>query len=193
MKTDRVGSHFPAVPSITWLGTPERCPLRIVDDISANRGRDRARFGRLESNLSPGHSQRIAESPTTGHAADASLNRGETRNRISDGLVGLFKEYYGRGPDQARAYYVDDVVVVVLRGGFTRVEQTLLEGGHRNVVIDQRMMFQEVMGDRFKALVHEVTGREVLGFVSGNQPDPEMTCEVFVLAPQSSGPDGSAS
>lgn len=112
--------------------------------------------------------------------------RGETRTAIADGLVALFKEYYGRGPDQARVYYVDDVVVCVLRGGFTRVEQTLLEAGHRDIVIEQRIMFQEVMADRFKTLVGELTGREVLGFVSGNQPDPEMTCEVFILAPNGS-------
>lgn len=118
---------------------------------------------------------------------------GEIRTAIADGLVALFKEYYGRGPDQARVYYVDDVVVVVLRGGFTRVEQTLLESGHRDIVIEQRIRFQEVMADRFKTLVHEVTGREVLGFVSGNQPDPEMTCEVFVLAPARGNSDTSAS
>jgi uncharacterized protein YbcI len=121
----------------------------------------------------------VAESITT--------PRGEIRTQIADGIVALFKEYYGRGPDQARVYYIDDVVVVVMRGGFTRVEQTLLDGGHRDIVIDQRMMFQEVMADRFKALVHEITGRHVIGFVSGNQPDPEMTCEVFVLAPQTAG------
>lgn len=129
----------------------------------------------------------------TTKTAPAAPQRGEIRTAVSDGLVALFKEYYGRGPDQARVYYVDDVVVVVLRGGFTRVEQTLLDSGHRDIVIDQRITFQEVMADRFKTLVHEVTGREVIGFVSGNQPDPEMTCEVFVLAPQSHDGDNSSS
>jgi uncharacterized protein YbcI len=131
----------------------------------------------------------LAESLTTGRAADASLNRGEIRNRISDGLVGLLKEYYGRGPDQARVYYVDDIVVCILRGGFTKVEETLLAGGRRDIVIEQRMSFQELMAGRFKAVVQEITGRQVIGFVSGNQPDPEMTCEVFVLAPQDGGQD----
>lgn len=117
-----------------------------------------------------------------------SAGRGEIRTRIADGLVGLFKEYYGRGPDQARVYYVDDVITCILRGGFTRVEETLLDAGRRDIVIEQRMMFQEVMSDRFTALVQELTGREVIGFVSGNQPNPEMTCEVFVLAAEGSGP-----
>jgi uncharacterized protein YbcI len=122
-----------------------------------------------------------------GPQAAPSTGRGAIRSRISDGIVGLFKEYYGRGPDQARVYYIDDVVACILRGGFTRVEETLLEAGRRDVVIEQRMTFQEVMSDRFKSLIQDVTGRQVIGFVSGNQPDPEMMVEVFVLAPEGGG------
>jgi hypothetical protein len=44
-------------------------------------------------------------------------------------VVALLKEYYGRGPTQAKTCYQDDLVVCLLRGGFTRVEQTLLDGG----------------------------------------------------------------
>ena len=51
---------------------------------------------------------------------------GDVLTAISDGLVALLKEFYGRGPTQAKTYYHDDLVVCVLRGGFTRVEQTLL-------------------------------------------------------------------
>lgn len=115
---------------------------------------------------------------------------GETRQRhgdvltaISDGLVTLLKEYYGRGPTQAKSYFQDDLVVCILRGGFTRVEETLVEGGRGAAVIDQRMEFQELMRDRFEAVVEEVTGRKVIGFMSGNQQDPDMMCEVFILAP----------
>jgi uncharacterized protein YbcI len=77
----------------------------------------------------------------------------------------------------------DDLVVCLLRGGFTRVEQTLLDGGHTEDVIRQRMAFQEVMRERFEKVVSEATGRRVIGFMSGNQHDPDMICEVFVLAP----------
>jgi uncharacterized protein YbcI len=70
-----------------------------------------------------------------------------------------------------------------MRGGFTRVEQTLLEGGRTTAVIQQRMEFQEVMRDRFVAVIEEATVRRVVGFMSGNQQDPDMICEVFVLAP----------
>ena len=110
-------------------------------------------------------------------------NVGGVRSEISNGLVSLLKEFYGRGPDAAKTYVNHDLVVCLLRGGFTRVEQTLLDGGHGDQVIQQRMVFQDVMRKRFEEVVENATGRKVIGFMSGNQQDPDMICEVFVLAP----------
>ena len=110
-------------------------------------------------------------------------DHGDVLTAISDGLVGLLKEFYGRGPTRAKSYYQDDLVVCVLRGGFTRVEETLLEGGRGSTVIEQRMEFQELMRERFEAVIENATGRQVIGFMSGNQQHPDMMCEVFVLAP----------
>jgi uncharacterized protein YbcI len=107
---------------------------------------------------------------------------GDVRTAISDGLVALLKEYYGRGPERTKTYVSDDLVVCLLRGGFTRVEQTLFEGGHGEDVIRQRMAFQDVMRARFEQVVEQATGRRVVGFMSGNQQDPDMICEIFVLA-----------
>jgi uncharacterized protein YbcI len=64
--------------------------------------------------------QRILEGEPSGH--------GDVLTAISDGLVALLKEFYGRGPTRAKSYYEDDLVVCVLRGGFSRVEETLLAG-----------------------------------------------------------------
>jgi uncharacterized protein YbcI len=122
------------------------------------------------------YNRAVPDSPQT------QLN-GHTRTAISEGLVALLKEFYGVGPTQAKTYYYDDLVVCLLRGGFTRVERTLLEGGRTAAVIQQRMEFQEVMRERFTAVIENATGREVVGFMSGNQQDPDMICEVFVLAP----------
>ena len=108
---------------------------------------------------------------------------GAVRTAISDGMVALLKDYYGVGPTQAKTYYHDDLVVCLMRGGFTRVERTLLEGGRTAAVIQQRMEFQEVMRDRFTAVIEKATGRRVVGFMSGNQQDPDMICELFVLPP----------
>jgi uncharacterized protein YbcI len=98
-------------------------------------------------------------------------------------MVGLLKEFYGHGPTRTKSYYQDDLVVCVLRGGFSRVEETLLEGGRGHAVIQQRMEFQEVMRDRFTGVIETATGRPVIGFMSGNQQHPDMMCEVFILGP----------
>ena len=112
-----------------------------------------------------------------------SKRHGEVLTEISDGMVALLKEYYGVGPTQAKTYYHDDLVVCVLRGGFTRVERTLLDGDRGRAVIEQRMAFQAVMRQRFEAVVQHATGRPVIGFMSGNQQEPDMICEVFILSP----------
>ena len=109
--------------------------------------------------------------------------KGEVLTAISDGMVALLKEFYGHGPTRAKSYYEDDLVVCVLRGGFTRVEQTLLRGGRGAAVIQQRMEFQDLMRDRFSAVIESATGQRVIGYMSGNQQEPDIMCEVFILAP----------
>jgi uncharacterized protein YbcI len=116
-----------------------------------------------------------AAAPTHGH--------GDVLTAISNGLVALLKEYYGKGPTEARTYYQDDLVVCLLRGGLTRVEKTLQNSGRIEAVVHQRIAFQEVMRPRFEAVVERATQRRVIGFMSGYQQDPDMICEVFILAP----------
>jgi uncharacterized protein YbcI len=98
---------------------------------------------------------------------------GDVLTAISDGMVALLKEFYGHGPSRTKSYYADDLVVCVLRGGFSRVEQTPLEGGRGAAVIEQRMEFQELMRERFEEVIEQATGRPVIGFMSGNQQHPD--------------------
>ena len=86
-------------------------------------------------------------------------SHGDVLTAISDGMVALLKEFYGRGPTRAKSYYEDDLVVCVLRGGFSRVEQTLLAGGRGQAVIQQRMEFQEVMRERFAKVIEDATDK----------------------------------
>jgi uncharacterized protein YbcI len=131
--------------------------------------------------------------PDVGHALGSGVSsravegvprpHGDVLTAISDGMVGLLKEFYGHGPTRTKSYYADDLVVCVLRGGFSRVEETLLAGGRGPAVIQQRMEFQELMRQRFEEVIEHATGRRVIGFMSGNQQHPDMMCEVFILAP----------
>jgi uncharacterized protein YbcI len=98
--------------------------------------------------------------------------------------VSLVKEYYGKGPTHARTYHFGDVVLVLLRGGYTAVEKTLIADGRSQPVIDQRAAFQEAMRPRFKRVVEEELRREVVAFMSTMHHDPDLSAELFVLAPE---------
>jgi uncharacterized protein YbcI len=147
----------------------------IARSCSVSTGRVRLPSLLIASALGPVVSPREVQSTPQAH--------GDVLTAISEGIVALLKEFYGRGPTRAKSYYEDDLVVCLLRGGFSRVEQTLLEGGRGSAVIEQRMEFQELMRERFEAVVERATGRRVIGFMSGNQQDPDIMSEVFILAP----------
>jgi uncharacterized protein YbcI len=107
--------------------------------------------------------------------------QGDVRGNISRRIVQLHKEFYGKGPTKAKTYVHDDLVVVLMRGGFTRVEETLLQEGRRDSVVRQRMDFQEVMGERFREVIREETGRNVVAMMSGSHQHPDLLGEMFVL------------
>ncbi len=109
--------------------------------------------------------------------------RGAVSATISTRIVQLHKEFYGKGPTKARTFYHGDVVVVIMRGGFTRVEATLLESGRGESVLAQRLAFQGAMEDRFKQVISEATGREVVAFISGSHQKPDISAETFILGP----------
>jgi uncharacterized protein YbcI len=74
------------------------------------------------------------------------------------------------------------VITVVVRGGFTPDERTLRDAGRGEAVLEHRVQFHEAMRIRFKREVEQLTGRVVIGVMSGVQVDvPEMAAQVFVL------------
>lgn len=122
--------------------------------------------------------------PTTAEIDPESRpERNGTLASISRRVVGLLKEYYGKGPTTARTYFWDDLVVVLMRGGYTTVEKTLMEGGRQQAVMSQRHEFQEVMRPRFKRVIEEELRREVVAFMSSNHQEPDLYAELFVLGP----------
>lgn len=106
---------------------------------------------------------------------------GQALGKISQRFVALDKQFYGRGPTKAKTYASDDLVVVVMRGGFTPVEQTLLEGGRANSVMQQRADFHEVMADRLKQVIEEELGRKVAAAMTGSHQHPDLLSQIFVL------------
>jgi uncharacterized protein YbcI len=100
---------------------------------------------------------------------------------ISNAMVGLKKEFYGKGPTKAKTYVNDNYVLCVLQGGLTRNEETLVAAGEEKLVREYRLRFQEAMADATTEAVERLTGRTVLGYHSQIVFKPEYGFEIFVL------------
>jgi uncharacterized protein YbcI len=109
------------------------------------------------------------------------LSGGDLLSGISTRIVSLLREHYGRGPTKAKTYVLDDLVVCVLRNGFTAVEQTMMDEGQQDKVVEMRHNFQTMMGLRYKEAIEELTGRKVIAFLSQAHVEPDITLEVFML------------
>ncbi|MEV4422985.1 Na-translocating system protein MpsC family protein [Patulibacter sp. NPDC049589] len=109
---------------------------------------------------------------------------GATMLAVSDAIVRLMKEHYGKGPTSVKTHLLGDAVVVLTAGGMTKVEHTLTDLGHEEAVIEQRRVFKQAMTDRFRDVVAGATGREVVAVMSATHVDPDYACETFVLAPE---------
>jgi uncharacterized protein YbcI len=107
---------------------------------------------------------------------------GEALAEVTDGIVRLFRESYGRGPTRAKSYLLDDrYVVTVLRDTMTTVERTLVDLGHMHLVRSVRVTFQEAMAASFKEVVEQAIGRRVASYHSQLMTDPDMGFEFFLL------------
>jgi uncharacterized protein YbcI len=109
---------------------------------------------------------------------------GALRQDISNEIVGLYKQHYGKGPVRCRTYLQPELVIVVLGEGYTAAEQTLFEGGRWYEVREARQIWQDTMKERFVDTIERLTGRTVRAFLSANHQGPDLAVEMFVLAPE---------
>lgn len=110
------------------------------------------------------------------------LAGGQLLAAISRRVVAILRDHYGRGPMKAKTYAIDDLIVVVMRGsGFTPLEKTIMDSGEPDRVVAMRHDFQHMMTKRFIDTIQELTGRNVLAFLSQAHVDPDITIEIFII------------
>ena len=114
---------------------------------------------------------------------DGTGERGKISAAISNAIVGIHRQYFGRGASRARTVMGADYVICFLEDIYTPVERTLIEAGRFPAVQETRTAFQDTMRDRFVAEVEQVVGRKVIGFLSQVHVDPDLAVETFVLEP----------
>jgi uncharacterized protein YbcI len=109
---------------------------------------------------------------------------------ISNAVVRLVREHFGKGPTQAKTLLHDDAVVTILRGGFTHAEKTLYKAGRADIVEEGRRAMQAVFEREMRSEVERLTGRRVVAFLSANHHEPDASVEVFLLEPDRDTGDG---
>jgi uncharacterized protein YbcI len=115
-------------------------------------------------------------------APEGQARLGDELAEITNGIVRLFSEYYGRGPTRAKTYMLENrYVITVLRDTMTTVERTLAEKGEKDMVRRVRLTFQEAMSASFKGVVEEVLGRRVEAYHSQILIEPDVGFEFFML------------
>jgi uncharacterized protein YbcI len=99
---------------------------------------------------------------------------------ISREIVGVYAEYFGRGPTKAKTTWREDLVVVVLEDAFTRSEHVLVDGGRFDQVRANRQAFQDQIEPLFRAKIEGLTKRRVESCLSQVNRDG-VAAEIFVL------------
>ena len=109
---------------------------------------------------------------------------------LSNAMVKLYKDQFGRGPTQARAVWAgDDMLVVTLEDTLTPAERSLVRMGEHERLRETRMFFQYATVREFCEPVELATGRKIRSFLSAIDTEVDgLSLEAFIMHPE--GYDG---
>jgi uncharacterized protein YbcI len=107
---------------------------------------------------------------------------------VSNAMVKLHKEQFGRGPTTARSHFAGpDVVICVLETVLLPAEKKMVELGEQAGVRASRVAFQAATADEFITAVEAIVDRKVHAFASGVDPDNDVVFETFLFERGSGG------
>lgn len=122
-------------------------------------------------------------------APDAPLTGEALLVAVTDAMVAFHKRYHHRAPVTAKTMLLGgDLLACVLGGVYTDVEKTMIELQQTTVVQETRSAFQTAMQHKFIAAVEDLSGRDVLAFISNHHVGPDVEIELFMLKDASSAP-----
>ena len=110
---------------------------------------------------------------------------------LSNALVALHKEQFGRGPTRARTNFAGpDTVVTVFHDALLPAEKALVELGEPLRVQEGRVFFQEATRERFMATIERILSRKVVSFHSTCDARAGVVIELALLEPREPGGNG---
>lgn len=107
-------------------------------------------------------------------------------SEVSNAMVKIYKEQFGRGPTKTVTNYAGpNVLITTLENSLTPAERRMADLGEHQRLRDTRMIFQYASTGEFTETVERITGRKVRAFVSGIDTERDVSSEVFYLEPRS--------
>ncbi len=105
---------------------------------------------------------------------------------ISNTMVGLYKDQFGRGPTAARTHWCGpDALACFLEETLTPAERNLVKMGEHQRLRDTRMVFQYATVREFCEPVEKLTGRVVRSFHSSIDTEVDgLSMETFIFWPR---------
>jgi len=160
----------------------------VVETPFGGLTRSTKREGKAGPSVRPDNSQnqrnvaRVPSNPGREASGLHELAGGKLLSEITNRIVSLMHEHYGRGPIKAKTYVLDNLIVCVLSdSGFIAIERTMMGGGELDLVLGMRRDFQRMMEVRYSEMIEELTGRKVLAFLSQAHVEPDLTVEMFLM------------
>ena len=101
--------------------------------------------------------------------------------QISREMVAKQKQHWGKGPTNVKSYILDDLVLVVMRGGLTVAERTMVDFGQQDLVRQFRQAFESQIATELRAMMEQLMRREVLAAQVQIMFDPNVMIQMFVL------------
>jgi uncharacterized protein YbcI len=109
---------------------------------------------------------------------------GALLQKVSNALVALHKEQFGRGRTRAESHFAGaDALVCVIDDALLPGERAMVEMGEQHRVRESRLFSGAAMARQSIAAVEALTGRTVRAFATATDPDHGVLIENFVFEP----------
>jgi uncharacterized protein YbcI len=153
-------------------------PAHADEPVEAGDLQEPGHVGDVDQLPSPGERSAPGERTQSDAAQPAG---GVVRAAISNAVMRLTNELYGKGAARTRSFVTDEHVFCAMEGVLTAVERTLVEAGETELVRELRTRFMQMVRPMFAAEVARLAGRQVLAMESQLVFDPDTLFLIFVL------------
>lgn len=131
--------------------------------------------------MSPDPVRRPSADGDRSHENSHGGHTGAVAADITRSVVKAVTDATGRGPTKARTHITKEVVTVVLQDTLTRLERTLVDHGHGDVVVTSRGVVHEALRPTLTTMVEGLTRASVQSAHFSHQAVADTSVLTFVL------------